>query len=663
MKPVAFIAILAAALFVAACSDDAPPAPTIGVPTVTPTPTPIPIPTPVPTATPSPVPTPTPAPTPTPIPTAPPTPTLMPTPTPRPTQVPTAAPPPAPFSPPDGPVRSARLIVSSDALWAGHPASRTVTRLALPSGERVWQTQVACEPVTLARSGPTILVACFDSGELILLDAQDGSLLERKEMGYGPFGLLATGGRVFVTLSNDNLLLALRSDSLAEIGRVQTGRQPRGRALKGDRLYVVHMLDASVRVYDAATLSNIGSIEAMGNATFAESVTLHPDLERAYVPHQRQNVTNMVRQFDDTTFPVVSALDTESMTTVRRELLALDSVDTPVGMPAAVVLTPDGERLITVNAASDDLSIVDLSIGVGAGHIEVGHNPRDLALSPDGDRLYTINLVSDDITVVDMNSLSVLSTFTLAEDPRPEVIQLGERIFFTSRPDTISRDNWMSCASCHMDAGLDGQTWLGTTGGPRNTAVLRGIGGTFPLHWSADRPDVQSFRKTFTGLMAGTGLSDPELDALAGFLVNLPAQPSPLRDQDGSLTAQASLGAELFQQSGCAVCHVPAGGFTDRQLHDVGTGEPFHDHPSGRGMVPETMGSEFDTPSLRELWLTAPYLRDGRAPTLRDVLTTFNESDAHGVTSGLSDEELAALEAFLLSLPLTGAEAAELFGG
>ena len=117
----------------------------------------------------------------------------------------------------------------------------------------------------------------------------------------------------------------------------------------------------------------------------------------------------------------------------------------------------------------------------------VGQHPRDLALSPDGKRLYTLNLVSDDISVVDTDTLTVVATFHLADDLRPVIIQEGERIWLTSRPEEISRDNWMACASCHFDTGFDGQTWLGTTGGPRNTPIVRGIQDTEPLHWSAPR--------------------------------------------------------------------------------------------------------------------------------------------------------------------------------
>ncbi len=429
----------------------------------------------------------------------------------------------------------------------------------------------------------------------------------------------------------------------------------------GNRLYVVHLLDASVGVFDAHTMTKTGGIRIGLQGALAESVTLHPNRERAYIPHQRQNVTNMALLFDSTVFPVVSVLDTEVLRPIRREALALDSVDTPVGMPAAVALSADVRLLYAVNSASDDLSVVDLDRGIGVGHVVVGQHPRDLALSPDGKRLYTLNLVSDDISVVDTDTLKLVDTFALADDLRPAIIQEGERIWLTSRPDEISRDNWMACASCHFDTGFDGQTWLGVTGGPRNTPVVRGLKDTEPLHWSADRENVQAFRETITGLMAGTGLPEAELDALAAYLDSLEPLPSPHRDRDGSMSEEAVRGAGIFKDSGCAVCHSPPK-FTDRRLHDVGTGHPFRDHPSVDGKVAETMGPAFDTPSLRELWLTAPFLHDGRAPTLRDVLTTFNTGDPHGRTSGLLKAELAALEAFLLALPLTEEELKKLFG-
>lgn len=564
------------------------------------------------------------------------------------------------YAPPAQPLRTARLVVANDALWAGHPASRTVTRLRLPDGRVAWQTSLGCEPATLARSELRLFVTCFDSGEVAVLEDQTGKVIQRRWIGRGPFGLLAHADRLYVTLAHDNALVVLHPNSLKEVARATSGRQPRGVALEGDRLYVVHLLDGATQVFDARTLGRLGEVQIGQQAGVAESITLSWNGRRAYVPHQRMNVTNMARTFESTVFPLVNTLDTEQLAPIRKEALALDSVDTPVGMPIAVALSPDGARLFAANAASDDISVVDLSLGIGAGHVAVGHHPRDLALSPDGKLLYTLNLVSDDISVVDTDRVAVIAKLPLANDPRPAEVQQGERLFFTSRPEGVSRDRWMACASCHLDAGSDGQTWLGNAGGPRNTPILRGIGGTEPFHWSADRPDIQSFQKTFTGIMAGKGLSPAELDSLAAYLNSLPPLPSPVRKPDKSLLRLAKKGAEVFVQAGCAVCHSPPL-FTDRNLHDVGTGEPFHKHPLASGNVPETMGPLFDTPSLRELWLTASYLHDGRASTLRDVLTTFNSADRHGRTSTLTERELAALEAFLLSLPLTSDELERLF--
>jgi cytochrome c peroxidase len=76
-------------------------------------------------------------------------------------------------------------------------------------------------------------------------------------------------------------------------------------------------------------------------------------------------------------------------------------------------------------------------------------------------------------------------------------------------------------------------------------------------------------------------------------------------------------------------------------LHDVGTG----DGPR------EKMGPKFDTPTLVGVYRTGPYLHDGRARTLRDVLTTCNADDRHGKTSHLKPPEIGDLVAFLKSLP------------
>jgi mono/diheme cytochrome c family protein len=97
-------------------------------------------------------------------------------------------------------------------------------------------------------------------------------------------------------------------------------------------------------------------------------------------------------------------------------------------------------------------------------------------------------------------------------------------------------------------------------------------------------------------------------------------------------------GRGLFHRAGCAACH-PPGLFTDLRAYDVGTRRAF-DRPS----------DNFYTPTLIELWRTAPYLHDGSAATVRDVLTTRNPHDRHGKTSDLTRQELDDLCEYLLSL-------------
>ena len=105
------------------------------------------------------------------------------------------------------------------------------------------------------------------------------------------------------------------------------------------------------------------------------------------------------------------------------------------------------------------------------------------------------------------------------------------------------------------------------------------------------------------------------------------------------MTAAAVRGQAIFQNPtvGCATCH--NGPFlTDQQRHNVGTGHPADVGP--RDPI-------YDTPTLHELWRTAPYLHDGSAPTLRDVLTTQNSNNLHGVTSQLTSAQLDDLVAYL----------------
>ena len=134
----------------------------------------------------------------------------------------------------------------------------------------------------------------------------------------------------------------------------------------------------------------------------------------------------------------------------------------------------------------------------------------------------------------------------------------------------------------------------------------------------------------------------PEVpEAIDRWLAGLTPEPSP-HLIDGQPSAAARRGRVLFEDPvvGCTVCHPPPL-YTNRGSFDVGTLAPM-----------EGEAVELDTPTLLELWRTAPYLHDGSAATLREVLVGRNVRDQHGRTSQLGPAELDDLLAFLLSLPI-----------
>jgi cytochrome c peroxidase len=129
---------------------------------------------------------------------------------------------------------------------------------------------------------------------------------------------------------------------------------------------------------------------------------------------------------------------------------------------------------------------------------------------------------------------------------------------------------------------------------------------------------------------------EEDAEAIDAYLRALRPVPSPWLE-NGELSEAAKRGRDAYDRAGCAACH--SGPFyTDLHPYDVGTG-------TGR-----EEGMAYDTPTLIEVWRTAPYLHDGRSATMEDVLTTHNPEDQHGKTSGLTPEELRDLAAYVNSL-------------
>jgi hypothetical protein len=149
--------------------------------------------------------------------------------------------------------------------------------------------------------------------------------------------------------------------------------------------------------------------------------------------------------------------------------------------------------------------------------------------------------------------------------------------------------------------------------------------------------------------VADPEFSEQQVGDMAFFLEQLAAP-----QRVGSVSLQVTRGEEVFSEITCDRCHIPtlqgSGGpvtaYTNLLVHDVMA-------PGYRGMSePGAPTGFFRTPPLWGIRLSAPYMHDGRAETLRDAIQAHDgeglgASSAYALVSA-SDQE--ALIAFLEDL-------------
>jgi len=360
----------------------------------------------------------------------------------------------------------------------------------------------------------------------------------------------------------------------------------------------------------------------------------------------------------------------------------LDNIDRGAANPWGAAWSADGRTLVVALAGTHELSVTDFpallaklakltpepatAISPALPYSTTGTRapsdvPNDLSFLvgvrerrplPEGDlgpravvvlgrRAYVANYFSDTLTVLELDgAYPKAESIPLGPKRQMTAARRGEFYFNDAR---ICFQGWQSCASCHPGEGrVDGLNWdllNDGIGNPKNVKSLLLAFKTPPAMSIGVRESAEAAVRAgirhilFTVQPAEVG------DSLDAYLKSLKPVPSP-HLQKGRLSAAAKRGKKVFgsKEAACAQCH-PKRLFTDLKSYDVGTVGRF-DKPS----------DTFDTPTLVEVWRTAPYLHDGSAATLRDLLTTANPSDEHGKTSQLTADEINDLIEYVLSL-------------
>ena len=246
----------------------------------------------------------------------------------------------------------------------------------------------------------------------------------------------------------------------------------------------------------------------------------------------------------------------------------------------------------------------------------------------------------------------------------------------------------MACASCHLEGRSDAVTWQFAQG-PRDTPTnAGGLLDTGFLFRTADRSQVQDYWRTIDTEQGGHFDIDqpsqkPLLDALASYVNEaIPTPVPPSTDVDHAIRGQAltdlrAQGEAVFTGIGCDSCH------SGPAKTDSGAGNPSLDLAgptvssltTGGVPAPRRVGTcvttgpstdvahddidghprdacAFDTPALRGLVDSAPYLHDGSAATLDAVVPIMQKAMATAGRrqSPLSTSDERALVEYLRGL-------------
>lgn len=552
------------------------------------------------------------------------------------------------------------------------------------------------KPTSVTQVAGQYAITYQNDDKVVFHDAQTADPVYSVDTGHGsqPVASVLEGDSLYVALYGSGEVVRIDTRTRQITERVAVGPKPKAMAISNDgqRLLVTRFISPSTHaeVYDLDISSGLSLSRTItvnkvfvpddidvgsGVPNFLSSIVIDPNDERAYIAAVKSNVDRGLLQ---------KGVPLDSDNTVRAIMVELDLVndrdanvdpDTVDGTldfdnaadPTGITLLADGSTRIVSFQGNNLVQATSQRFNTTI-QLKSGFGPQDMCTTLR--TMYVKNFTGRGVSAIDVAryleegfSSQTFKTIETVSDELLSSEQLrGLQVFYHSSQPQMGEEGYMSCASCHKDGAHDGQTWdLTSLGeGLRNTISLNGTGGTRfgRLHWSQNFDEVQDFELQIEELNGGIGLIDgktfngespldlvtsnrsDDLDALASYVASLgksSLKRSPYRTYTGELSASAKQGRLVFEQKQCASCHAGKA-FRDGESHDVGTIKAS----SGSRLSGQLNGIR--TPTLVELFDSAPYFHDGSAATLDEVL----ETGAHDV--GLSRTEKENLVEYLLSI-------------
>ncbi len=565
--------------------------------------------------------------------------------------------------------------------------------------------------VAVNGDGRQLYITCEGSkGVVCIADTAAAKITSTIAVGHTPSGpvLLPGGEKLIVCNRFDDDVSIISLAEKKQIARVPMLREPVEAAATPDGATVVvanllptdaadaDTVAAEVSLLQMADLST-SSIRLPNGSSSVRDVCVSPDGKYAYVVHilsrYRMPTTQLERGWMNTN--ALSVIDVPGKKLINTVLL--DEIDLGAANPYAVKTSADGAWIFVSHSGSHELSVIDAkklieklaavpktleearakgrtNVSGTYASMTVDDVPNDLTFLVDlrqrvrlrkrwmpgreddrgpvvngprgldviGSKVYVAVYFSDLIAMVDLESKRYdrVAVIPLGPEPKMSLARRGEMYFHDA---DICFQQWQSCSSCHPNARVDSLNWdllNDDIGNPKNVKSMLLAHKTPPSMSSGIRATAEEAVRA--GIRHIQFAVPPEEDkvpeSIDAYLMSLTPVPSPHLVK-GKLSAAAERGKTLFfsKRIHCGKCH-PAPLYTDQKLHNVGSRHALDRRDT------------FDTPTLIEVWRSAPYLHDGHFFTIKDLILKGKHGAKGGDIESLTKQELNDLVEFVLSL-------------
>jgi DNA-binding beta-propeller fold protein YncE/mono/diheme cytochrome c family protein len=502
--------------------------------------------------------------------------------------------------------------------------------------------EVSNEPRWLALhpSGQTLYVATAMGGHLIIVDLLSGELSEhdlpvvnvpsqeedfqmvaRNERITGDLAVRPNGTQLFVPVLYIDNINSIDADPDERGNNNSDGY---GGSDAGGKRFIGAVasidLDKTGKPTGRGEVQEIEAVNNNGNRLggYISSINVHPTQDVAFATLEASNtLASFTIDSGDGTCSFGSGLSADP----RQDPL---TTTTSIGMPDRREMPRESlemasQRGFTTRAGPSGVVFVSADKIMVHGRIDRSVERLDMStMTPETSHDQSWNAASAELSA------------STGPATLERAVAKGLRMFFSSNEQEMSGHNVnVSCSTCHFDGRNDGLTWKFSTG-PRQTPSLAGdVSATEPVTWADDIATVaDEVRLTSQSRMGGSNISDASVEAVTSYVnwrrhVDLP--------NHGLENAIIDEGRALFrsEEVGCSACH-SGDQFTDSQVYRM-------------------RGKMIRTPSLRGLAATAPYFHDGSSASVSELLERSRDGSM-GNTRDLSTAQMAALEAYLLSL-------------